>query len=124
MNKYDIVKRIEAFAPLETQETWDSSGWLTDNGTENVSKVLFALTITPKIVQQASEKGCDMIISHHPLFFVPLEYKNINMYCAHTNFDKANGGTTDLILEKLGLKGEQFGEFVRIVNFIQNKMSN
>ena len=27
MNKYDIVRKIEEFAPLETQESWDCSGW-------------------------------------------------------------------------------------------------
>ena len=56
-----------------------------------------------------------MIISHHPLFFVPLEYKKINMYCAHTNLDKADGGTTDLILEALRLEPTKKEEFVRIV---------
>ena len=117
MNKYEIVKRIEEFAPLETQEKWDSSGWLVDWEGVNADKVLFALTITPRIVEQAEKFGCDMIISHHPLFFVPLEYSKINMYCAHTNFDKAFGGTTDILLEKLGLKGEPYEEFVRIVNF-------
>ena len=117
MNKYDIINKIEAFAPLETQEKWDSSGWIVNTGDKEVNKILFALTITPKIVEQAEKLGCDMIISHHPLFFVPLEYSKINMYCAHTNFDKAIGGTTDILLEKLGLKGEPYEEFVRIVNF-------
>ena len=27
MNKYDVVRKIEEFAPLETQESWDCSGW-------------------------------------------------------------------------------------------------
>lgn len=76
---------------------------------------MFALTITDKVFQQALEKNCDMIISHHPLFFVPLEYRIINMYCAHTNLDRAKGGTTDLILKKLGFEGEG-DDFVRIVN--------
>ena len=62
MNKYDIVKRIEAFAPLETQEKWDSSGWIVDCTSKNVEKIMFALTITKDIVKQAIEQGCDMII--------------------------------------------------------------
>ena len=119
MDKYKIVKRIEDFAPLDTQEKWDSSGWIVDNGEVNVSKVMFALTITPDVVKQARLKGCDMIISHHPLFFVPIEYKKINMYCAHTNFDKADGGTTDLLLERLNLYGMKYEEYVRIVTLEQ-----
>ena len=117
MNKYDLVRRIETFAPLDTQEKWDSSGWLVERQGVNVNKVLFALTITPKIVEQALKNGCDMIISHHPLFYLPLEYSKINMYCAHTNFDKAIGGTTDVLLDTLGLKGVPFEDFVRIVTF-------
>lgn len=114
MNKYEIVRKIEAFAPLETQEKWDASGWIIDTKSEKIDNIMFALTITESIVNQARKQGCDMIISHHPLFYVPLGFKDINMYCAHTNLDKAKGGTTDLILNELGLKGEG-DEFVRNV---------
>lgn len=116
MNKYDLAAKIEKIAPLDTQEPWDASGWIVDNKLSEVKKVLFALTITDKVVQQAKDNNCDMIISHHPLFLVPLEYKNINMYCAHTNLDKAEGGTTDTLIKLLGLQGENYGEFVRIVD--------
>ena len=122
MNKYDIVRRIENFAPLETQESWDASGWLVDKEGSQVNKVMFALTITKNVIKQALKLGCDMIISHHPLFFVPFEYKKINMYCAHTNLDKANGGTTDVLLNALHMSGKPFGDFVRIVR-PQNEMS-
>lgn len=121
MNKYDIVKRIEEFAPLETQEAWDASGWAVCTKKDEVNRVLFALTVTPKIVEQAVKKGCDMIISHHPLFYVPLEYRKINIYSAHTNLDKAQGGTTDLVLKRLGLSGKPFGEFVRIVELEEER---
>ena len=104
MNKYDIVTRIEEFAPLDTQESWDASGWGVDLEGKEVHKILFALTVTDDVVNQARQKGCDMIISHHPLFFVPFEYKDINIYSAHTNLDRAEGGTSDLIIEKLGFK--------------------
>ena len=115
MNKYEIIKKIEEFAPLETQEAWDSSGWIVEKEGEEVNKILFALTVTPKIIEEAVKKNCDMIISHHPLFYVPLEYRKINIYCAHTNLDKAIGGTTDILLEALHLKGKPWGDFVRIV---------
>lgn len=126
MNKYELVKKIEDFAPLETQEKWDCSGWGVNKGVNtganNVSKVLFALTVTRNVFEQALKLGCDLIISHHPLFYVPLEYKKIDIYCAHTNFDKAIGGTTDLLLSALQLKGKPYNEFVRIVE-LENEMS-
>ncbi len=115
MNKYDIAEKIEEFAPLETQEKWDCSGWGINTKKQEVHKILFALTVTDKIVNQAREKNCDMIISHHPLFFVPFDWKDIDIYSAHTNLDKAEGGTTDILIEKLGFKKTESYEFVRIV---------
>lgn len=123
MNKYEIVKKIEKFAPIETQESWDSCGWGVDKKGCEVHKILFALTVTDDIVQQARDKNCDMIISHHPLFQVPMDYRDINMYCAHTNLDLAKGGTTDTLIDKLqkfGLKTHNIEsvplDFVRYVN--------
>ena len=132
MNKYEIVRKIEEYAPLETQESWDCSGWGVDiphpeikdfdppsrGGylpVHEINKILFALTVTDKIIEQAREKNCDMIISHHPLFYVPLNWKDINIYSAHTNLDKAVGGTTDRLIKELGFIKTESYEFVRIV---------
>lgn len=116
MNKFDLVKKIEQFAPLETQDDWDNSGWLVCTSTKEVSKIMLALTITDDIYEQAKNQNCDMIISHHPLFLIPLKYSDINMYCAHTNMDKANGGTTDTLIEALDLEVARIeDDYVRIV---------
>ena len=96
MNKYELIKKIEDFAPLDTQESWDASGWIVDLENPEVNKVMFALTVTEDVFAQAYRQKCDLIISHHPLFYVPYNYRKINIYCAHTNLDKAKGGTTDL----------------------------
>ena len=116
MNKFDLVKKIEEVAPLETQDDWDNSGWLVCTKNKDVSKIMLALTITKDIYNQAKSQNCDMIISHHPLFFVPLEFADIDIYCAHTNMDKAIGGTTDTLIENLGYKVSRIeNEYVRIV---------
>lgn len=122
MNKYEIVKRIEEFAPLETQEEWDASGWIIDLPEPKVKKVFFTLTVTEDTIWQARKQGCDLIISHHPLFFVPFKYCGINIYCAHTNMDKAQGGTTDALLKALHLDGKIVSDYVRIVE-LENEMS-
>ena len=103
-------------APTDTQEVWDCSGWIVNvENVIEVNKVMLALTITDDVVAQARKKKCDMIISHHPLFYVPLEYRDIQMYCAHTNLDKAKGGTTDTLIDelKLDVKFFETEEFVR-----------
>ena len=146
MKKREIVRKIEQFAPLETQEKWDCSGWLVETENQDIKKIMLCLTVTNDIVRQAIEQNCDMIISHHPLFTVPLNYhlapagrgrscsrarasvtnagegyKSLDIYCAHTNLDRAQGGTTDTLIKTLGL--DQFivansGEgFVRYINY-------
>lgn len=116
MDKYEIIRRIENIAPLNTQEKWDCSGFAVETGRVDVQKIMLCLTVTQDVVRQAKEHNCEMIISHHPLFFVPLEWKIIDIYCAHTNLDKAKGGTTDTLIEALGLEVSETNEFVRYVN--------
>ena len=99
MDKYELIHKIENFAPLETQESWDASGWAVETKNKDIKKVLLCLTVTRDIIEQS--KGFDIIISHHPLFFVPLNWKDIDIYCAHTNFDLAKGGTTDTLIEDI-----------------------
>lgn len=103
MNKQVIVEKIENFAPLELAEDWDCSGWLVNTGKDEVNKIMLALTVTDEVIKQAEKNNCDMVISHHPLFYIPFEYKNINIYCAHTNLDRTQGGTTDTLIDVLGL---------------------
>lgn len=114
MNKYDLVSIIENFAPLELQEKWDCSGWLVETESINIKKVMVALTITQDIYEQAIDRDCDMIISHHPLFSVPINFSDIDIYCAHTNMDKTLGGTTDTFVEAIGLNAHPCGDFLRV----------
>ena len=116
MNKCELVKRIENFAPLETAEKWDLSGWIVDNGLSETHKIMLCLTITQDVINQAKNSDCDMIISHHPLFFVPFGFNcGINMYCAHTNLDKASNGTTEILIKTLGfgMDNDKTHEYLR-----------
>ncbi len=113
MNKQEIYRAIEAFAPLDLAESWDCSGILVETPNNNINKIMFALTVTEDIIQQAKAQNCDMIISHHPLFYIPFEWSGIDIYCAHTNMDKTNGGTTDELIKTLGLNVSSIDEFVR-----------
>lgn len=116
MDKSKIIRKIDEFAPPELAESWDCSGFLVETSRQNISKIMLALTVTDDIVRQAFDQNCDMIISHHPLFFVPLGYKNLDIYCAHTNLDKTDGGTTDELIRVLRLESADKSGFVRYVN--------
>lgn len=114
MNKYKLTTILEKFAPLDTQEKWDCSGWQVELGDVEIKKVMIALTVTEDVYNQSIENNCDMIIAHHPLFEVPIKFSNINIYSAHTNMDKAFGGTTDTFIRELGFDVNQSTEFLRI----------
>ena len=108
----EVIEKLEKIAPLETQEEWDNSGWQINLGIKNTKKIMLALNVTQDVLKQAIEQKCDLIISHHPMIFKPLScIKNkviisaiqnkIQVYSAHTNFDKSSIGTTQTLVETL-----------------------
>lgn len=126
MNKYEIIRKIEEFAPPETAEEWDCVGFMAETDKQEVSKIMLCLTPTEDVIKQAMKQNCDMIISHHPMFeiccchsalvsdvFKPV----IDIYSAHTNMDLANGGTTDTLIKVLNFDTEKIvcEDFVRYV---------
>ena len=129
MNKYEIVKRIEQFAPPNTAEEWDCVGFIAETDRTEISKIMLCLTPSENIIKQALVQNCDMIISHHPMFcvdcrseFISENFRpQIDIYCAHTNMDLAHGGTTDTLIETLGFNNVTVDEFVRYIE-LENPM--
>ena len=120
MNCVEIVNKLRTWAPEETQEPWDASGWQIKLADREVSNVVVAMDVTPEAVELAAEVGAELILTHHPFFFgglsnvaeettkgamvVDLIRRGISVYSAHTNMDKAKGGVNDQWIHKLGLK--------------------
>lgn len=127
----DLIKKIEKFAPLETAQDWDNSGWQINLGINETKKILLTLDITEYTVNEAVINECDMIISHHPLFFSPIKcickpfiikaiQNNIQIYSAHTNLDIADGGVNDKLAEKCGFKNtSEIIPFVKLAKLKQ-----
>lgn len=118
-----IMKAIEAVAPVQLQEDYDNAGLQCGNPNAEVKKVLCCMDVTERIIDEAKEKGCQMIVSHHPLIFRGLKkispegdyisrcvYRAISegivLYAAHTNLDNAPKGVNQKMVEKLALKTE------------------
>lgn len=115
-----IIQSIEQFAPLSYQEEWDNSGLQVGFPSANVSKVLLCLDVTESIVDEALARGCDLIVSHHPLLFRSIKqisdaaYQQrcvvkaiqggIGIYSAHTSLDNAPRGVNDKIADVIGLE--------------------
>lgn len=112
----DILQYADAIAPLDTQAEWDNSGLLVGDENTQIHKVLLALDITESVVKEATDKGCELIISHHPVIFSPLSsvssehivYKlvqsGVSALCLHTNLDRAQRiGVNVCLANALGL---------------------
>lgn len=128
-----IIKRIEDFAPLNTMQKWDNSGWQINLGIEDTSRILLALDVTPGTVEEAIKKKCDLILSHHPVFFNSIKtidapfiikaiQNNIQVYSAHTNLDIAQGGVSEYLAEKCGFTElDTAFEFIKYKQFEEQK---
>ena len=124
----EVLAALERFAPLPLQEGFDNAG-LQLGLTEawEVSGALLCLDVTENVLDEAIRKGCNLIVSHHPLIFHKLASisgsnfverivmraieNHVAIVSMHTNMDNARGGVNFKIAEKLGLRDVDF--FVR-----------
>lgn len=115
MNMNSIIDYLENLAPKELAEEWDNVGLLIGRVGEEITKVLVCLDFDKNTLEQAIEQKCELIITHHPAIFKPINAltnplllkavsHNIAVYSCHTNLDTAEGGVNDALAQKLGLK--------------------
>lgn len=122
---YDkLTERI----PENLREEWDNDGIMCSSDfSREVNNVLIALDVTEEIVDYAIGRNFDLIISHHPLVFRPIDRvteenhvsrkiiklisNNVSVFSFHTRADKVEGGVNDILASRLGLtEVEPFGE--------------
>lgn len=116
----DITDILEAFAPLGLQEDYDNSGLIVGRSDRPVHGVLLAVDVTERVLDEARERGCDLIVTHHPVVFRGMKRFNsadltqrcverairedIALYACHTNLDAAPGGMSWRLGEILGVE--------------------
>ena len=120
MKVRDITETLEQFAPLSIQEGWDNSGLCIGSPEDEVHGVLLGFDCTPELIDEAVAKGCDMVVTHHPLIFHGLKRirggepvtdavikavrAGVAVYAAHTTADKVIAGVSGAMARRLGLK--------------------
>lgn len=122
------VRHISTFlhqwAPPSTKLDYDNVGLLIGDPERPVTKILTSLDVTTGVVEEAIQKGCELIVAHHPLIFKKIDrinpvndqgkiiYKliehNIALIAAHTNLDAALDGVSFVLAQKLGLDNLKF----------------
>lgn len=119
MNVKSVCNILDEFAPLAFQESYDNAGLLIGNPQMEITSALLTIDITEAVLNEAIQKNCNFIISHHPLIFSGLKrltgdsevqrcvakaIKNdIAVYASHTNLDNVLGGVSGKMAEKLGV---------------------
>ena len=120
MNVNDVIRKLEMWANPALQESYDNSRLIVGDKNRAVSGIIVSLDATEEVVDEAIAKGCNLIVSHHPIVFGGLKsftgknyvertvikaIKNdVAIYALHTNLDNVHSGVNRMIGEKLGIK--------------------
>jgi putative NIF3 family GTP cyclohydrolase 1 type 2 len=115
----EITGYIEMRAPLQLQESYDNSGLILGDPGTLISKVLVCLDPDQTALDSAVRQNCQLVLSHHPAVFNAVKVftpdrhegellvksikHDLALYSAHTNFDSACGGLSDMLCKRLGL---------------------
>ncbi len=104
----ELFSYLEQIAPLALAEDWDNVGLLLGSDQGPVSRVLTCLTLTPDVAEEALREQVDVIVTHHPILFRPVQKitsansegrmildlvaAGISVYSPHTAYDSAGQG--------------------------------
>ena len=113
----ELLDILDKIAPFSLQESYDNSGIQFADLEAPIIKILLALDLTLEILEEAIENKTNLILTHHPLLFAPLKQitkqnnpllfqtitNQINLLALHTNYDLAENGLNDYIVNLLGI---------------------
>ncbi|MBR2971128.1 MAG: Nif3-like dinuclear metal center hexameric protein [Clostridia bacterium] len=113
----DVITAMREIAPEKNTFGHDNVGLIVGDENAEVSHVLCCLDVTQGVIDEAIERGAQLIICHHPMIFLPISsvtfgsplgkkiikaIKNgISIYAAHTNLDFSMGGINDYLMTLL-----------------------
>ena len=116
----DLLAVLEEIAMPSLAESWDNVGLMVGDPGQEIKGVLVALDPTEEIFAEAVALGCDVVVTHHPLIFKPLQAIRTDQVSGrllaralaagtavvgcHTNLDKVAGGVNDVLASELGLQ--------------------
>jgi dinuclear metal center YbgI/SA1388 family protein len=118
-----FITSLEDWAPIQFQESYDNAGLIVGDPEANCTGVLCSLDCTEAVVEEAIEKGCNLIVSHHPIIFKGIKQfssdhyvnrtvlkaiqNNIALYAIHTNLDNVIHGVNSTLADRLHLENRK-----------------
>jgi dinuclear metal center YbgI/SA1388 family protein len=119
----DVMSELGSFAPLDLAEAWDNVGLLLGDPAAAVQRIMTCLTVTSDVAEEAINDKSELIVSHHPVLFRPVQRlttdtaegrallrllsAGIAVYSPHTAFDSARDGINARLAAALGLRDVQ-----------------
>lgn len=114
-----IVDYLDAELHPEYQEDYDNAGFLLGDIGQECKGALVAVDVTDDVIDEALERGTNLIVTHHPMIFggvkritpndatgrfiIRLIKNDIAVYSAHTNLDNLKNGVNGILAQVLGL---------------------
>ena len=118
-----FIQSLEDWAPLQYQESYDNSGLIVGDPEVNCTGILCSLDCTEAVIEEAIQKGCNLIVSHHPVIFKGIKQfskdhyvnrtvlkaiqNNIALYAIHTNLDNVIHGVNSTLADRLHLENRK-----------------
>lgn len=120
MTVKEITNQLEEQAPLSLAEDFDNVGLLVGDPAMEVTGILVTLDTLERVIDEATAKNCNLIVSFHPILFRGLKritgatyvertvlkaiQNGIAIYSMHTALDNVREGVNAKICEVLGLE--------------------
>ncbi len=136
----EVLQLMGEIAPARLAEDWDNVGLQVGDSSQEVENILLALDFNQDVLDEALEKNCQLIITHHPFIFSGIKSVNtqnrsgklifglikndISLFSAHTNLDIAENGLNDYLIKMLDvenislLKTTSSQNYHKLVTFI------
>ncbi len=135
----ELVSYLDRIFNRDLALSWDKAGLQVGDLDSDIKKILITLNVLNDVVEEAVNMKTDLILTHHPLIFTPLETvlsfkagerellvlaeNRIAIYCAHTNYDLMPKGLNDYAANIIGLENtrvieEQAGKWYKFTVFV------
>ena len=119
----EILNFLREFAPPELAEDWDNVGLLIGDPADEIHSVLTCLTLSPNVAEEAIAAKCQLVVSHHPILFRPVQRltaetsegrmllalirAGVSVYSPHTSYDSAVNGINSQLARLFNLRDVQ-----------------
>ena len=69
----EFADYLNEFTSTSRAAEWDNVGLILGERSARVRRVITCLTVTPPVVEEAIAVGANLIVTHHPILFRPVQ---------------------------------------------------